>query len=303
MKKPTHLSSRDLQLLSAYLDGELSTKDQNRAEKLLSDYPATRSSLERLRKVKNAIKLLPIHKVPRNFIISADEVRRSLVPNPARVFRYASTVSAVLLIVVLTFDLIFPYQSAASELDFLGSASETDIEEKIAAAVEEEDSILTLQPTTLPAGEGYEAEGERGGIEDSDLQDDMLPTDVIIAPGDHQTEEIPSIVQDEKSVENEQLSQVEGVLPQTDSGKQGQEAISPEEANEPLSSIRSFESPGIIEQFNEKSEAVVDGLETSSLRIFEIALAVFTIATALLAAFYHNTLEAKMKNVYLYSAF
>ncbi len=282
------LSLRELQLLSAYLDGEISKKDQRHVERLLSDHPAATSSLEKLRQVKDVIKLLPIHKVPRNFTITTGEVSRSLIPDLAGVLRYASAVSAVLLAVVLAFDFISPYQLAPGELGLARSNVETTSEEKIIANVEEEAPIIIWHSDAPPAGEEFGI-GGRGGAGDSDLQNEMLLPDVNIAPIDDQTEEVPSIAQEGTTVETEQMPHVVGEQPQADVEKYGQESRILEDESGPILGIRPSESQGKIEPFDEMPEAVIKVPEMISLRLIEIVLAGLTIFTALLAGFFHKS--------------
>ena len=281
----TKLSSRELLLLSAYLDGELSKKDQKRVERLLSDHPAAISSLEKLRQVKSVIKLLPIHKVPRNFTISTEDVSRSLIPNLAGVLRYASAVSAVLLIVVLAFDFISSYQSTPIELGFARSNAEIMFEEKSIGSVEEEAPIIIWHPDAIHSSEGYGIEGGRSGDGDSDLQNEMLLPGVNIAPSDDQTEEVPSIAQEGIAAEAEQLPQVVGEQPQADAEKYGQESKYPEDESGPILGIRPSESQGIIKPFDEKSAAVVEAPEMISLRLIEIVLAGSMVTSAIFAGF------------------
>ncbi len=289
MKKHKQLSSRELQFLSAYLDGELSKKDQKRVERLLSDHPAAGPSLEKLQHTKSILKLLPVKKVPRNFTITAEEVERSLIPSLAGVLRYASAVSAVLLVVVLAFDFIFPYPLAVSELGLARSAAETTFEEKTIISVEEEAPIIsTWQPTALPAGGGYGIGGVDGGTDDSDLQNDIPLSDAIIAQSDDQIGEIPSNVQEETTAETEQLPQVVEEQPQTNDEKSKQELKSSEDESGPILDIHPSESQGAIEPFDEISEPVVEIPEVISLRLLEIVLAGLTIAAALLAGFLHK---------------
>jgi len=285
VKKFKQLSSRELKFLSAYLDGELSKKDQKRIEKLLSDHPAASSSLEELRQVKNILKLLPIQKVPRNFTISTEQVSRSRIPKLVGVLRYASAVSAALLAVILAFDFFSPYQLPAGELGLARSAAETMFEEKIITGVEEETPIITWHPTAPAAGEEYGIGGGRGGVGDSDLQNEMLLPDVVIAPSDDQTEEIPSIPQEGTTVEIEQLPQAVGEQSQVDDEKPGQEPKYTEDENGLVMGIPPSESQGIIEPLDEIAEAIVETPDMISLRLIEIILAGLTVAAALLAGF------------------
>jgi hypothetical protein len=288
MKKRTQLSSRELQILSACLDGELSKKDQKRVERLLSDHPTAISSLENLRQVKKVIKLLPIRKVPRNFTILAEEVNRSMIPGMAGVLRYASAVSAALLAVVLAFDFISPYQLAAGELGFVRSAVKKTFEEKITTSVEEEASINIWQPTAPFADDGYGIGGRGGGTDDLDFQNEITLPDVVIAPGDDQIEEIPSVAQEGTTTETDQLPQVVGEQTQADGEKSIQESKSSEEESGLISGIRPSGSQGTIGLFDKISDAVVEVSEMTPLCLIEIVLAGLTIATALLASFLHK---------------
>lgn len=288
MKKRTQLSSRELRILSAYLDSELSKKDQKRVERLLSDHPAASSSLENLRQVQNVIKLLPIRKVPRNFTILAEEANKSLIPGMAGVLRYASAVSAALLVVVLVFDFIFPYQLAAGELGFARPAAKITFEEKIATSVEEETSNNTLQPLVPFADDGYGIGERGGGTDDLDFQNEITLPDVAIAPGDDQIEEIPSVAQEGTTTETDQLPQVVGEQTQIDGEKYRQEPKSSEDESGLNLDIRSSEGQGTIGLFDKISDAVVEVPEMTPLRLIEIVLAGLTIAAALLASVFHK---------------
>lgn len=285
MKKHTQLSSRELKLLSAYLDDELSKKDQKRVERLLSDHPAASPLLKKLWQVKSALKLLPIHKVPGNFTITAEEVSRSQIPALAGVLRFASAVSAVLLAIVLAFDFIFPYRLAASEKGLSRSGAETTFEEKIVTSAEEEVPIITWQPAAPPAGDGYGIGGGDSGTGNLDLQNEMPIPDILIAPSDDQTGEIPSVAQEETTAEKEQLPQVVEEEPQADGEIYSQESKSPEDESGTILGIRPSESQGTIESFDEISEPVAEVPEMISTRLMEIVLAGLTITTALLAGF------------------
>ena len=225
MKKRTQLSSQEWQLLSASLDGELSKKDQKRADRLLSDHPVAEPSMEKLRYVKTVLKLLPVRKVPRNFTISYEEVGKSNILALAGVLRYASAVSAALLAVVLVFDLIIPYQLMSSKLGLAHFAVETALEEKAVFSFEEESPINTWQPL---AGDGSETGGEGEGDGDLDMQGEPPLSDVIIEPGDEQAEEMPFTAQERTTTETDQLPQVDEQQSQADAEKSGQEFVSPE---------------------------------------------------------------------------
>jgi len=281
VKKCTQLSSREWQLLSASLDGELSKKDQKRADRLLSDHLAAEPSIEKLRYVKTVLKLLPVRKVPRNFTISAEEVGKSIIPALAGVLRYASAVSAALLVVVLAFDFIIPYQLLSSKQGLAQFAVETVLEEKTISSSEEGASINTWQPL---AGDGSETDGASTGIGDLDMQNEMPLSDVIIESSGEQAEEMPSIAQERATTETEQLPQADEQQSQADAEKSIQEFVSPEAESGPILGVRPSEGQGIIEQFDEISEPSEEVRGITSLRFLEIVLAGLTITAALLAS-------------------
>ena len=280
MKKRTQLSSREWQLLSASLDGELSKKDQKRADRLLSDHPAAEPSIEKLRYGKTVLKLLPVRKVPRNFTVSAEEVGKSITPALVGVLRHASAVSVALLAVVLAFDFIIPYQLLSSKQGLAQFAVETALEEKAVFTSEEEASINTYQPL---AGDGSETGGASGENGDLDMQNEMPLSDIIIAPGDEQAEEMPSTAQERTSAETEQLPQAEEQQSQADAEKSSQEFVSPEAESDLILGVRPSEGQGIIEQLDEISEPADEGRGITSLRLLEIGLAGLAITAALIA--------------------
>ncbi len=281
MKKRTQLSSREWQLLSASLDGELSKRDQKRADRLLSDHPAAEPSIEKLLYVKTVLKLLPVRKVPRNFIVSAEEVSKSIIPSLAGVLRYASAVSAALLAVVLAFDLIIPFQLLSSKQGLAQFAVETALEEKTISSSEEETSINTWQPLV---GDGSETGEASGKNDDLDMQNEIPLSDVIIAPGDEQAEEMPPTAQERTAAETEQLLQADEQS-QADAEKSSQEFVYPEAESGPILGVRPSEGQGIIEQFDEISEPAEEVRGITSLRFLEIGLAGFAITAALLASY------------------
>ena len=100
------LSSKDWQLLSAYLDGQLSTRERTQVEQRLRTQPEYRDALQSLRQNQAMLRSLPRHPVPRNFTLTPDMVaapRRMFIPPLAPVLRFSSALATLFLI--LTFAL------------------------------------------------------------------------------------------------------------------------------------------------------------------------------------------------------
>jgi hypothetical protein len=98
----TKISDRELEVLSAYLDGEVSHKDRERIESRLSDDEGLRENLEQLQQTRAMIRSLPKLRSPRNFLLTPEMVGQ--VREPRRlfpVFRLATALATVLFIFFL----------------------------------------------------------------------------------------------------------------------------------------------------------------------------------------------------------
>ena len=111
----TEKERRD-ELLSAYLDGELSQLERDRLEARLSHEPALRAELRALREVTFAVRDLPQVTVPRNFILTESVVGQRVpapAPEPRRAWAAplltaATVVVSMLFVVVLAGELLLP---------------------------------------------------------------------------------------------------------------------------------------------------------------------------------------------------
>jgi len=93
-KRVTRKQEQRDELLSAYLDGQLSAGERMRLEAQLADDPALRAEFEALRHTVALVRSLPPLPVPRNFILSQ---RIAAHPRPARLLRPRYTWAAPLL--------------------------------------------------------------------------------------------------------------------------------------------------------------------------------------------------------------
>lgn len=64
------LSPKEWQLLSEYLDGQLTAREQERLEQKLHSRPDMQSALEEMRRVRSALRTTPRRRVPRNFTLT-----------------------------------------------------------------------------------------------------------------------------------------------------------------------------------------------------------------------------------------
>ena len=106
MMKQRLSSPRDYEMLSAYLDGQLSSKEVAHLRARLQEDLQMQTALEELRMTRAALRSLPVLRAPRNFTLTPQMVGQR---NPARrgaypAFGYASVVASLLLVFVLLAD-------------------------------------------------------------------------------------------------------------------------------------------------------------------------------------------------------
>ncbi len=91
------MNRRDLELLSAYLDGELKPNESLRLEARLKTDPELASALEDLRATRTLLRKLPQRKAPRNFTLTRQIVGKNPPLPRAYPFLRLATVAATLL--------------------------------------------------------------------------------------------------------------------------------------------------------------------------------------------------------------
>jgi hypothetical protein len=151
----TELKKRDLRQLSAYLDGELNPKESARLEARIEADPQLREALRDLDRTRKLLRSLPQVRPPRNFTLTPEmagiQQSRSLYP----VFRFATVVAAVALVVLVGADAFFSAGTGMMR------APET-IDETVEVAAEVEAEKLAEAPLAqeVPAEEAAEPELE-----------------------------------------------------------------------------------------------------------------------------------------------
>ena len=96
------LSDRELETLSAYLDGEISNRDRERLEARLQSDGSLREYLEGLQRTRAAVRSLPALRAPRNYYLTPEMVGQRREPRRFfPVFSFASAVATVLFVLLL----------------------------------------------------------------------------------------------------------------------------------------------------------------------------------------------------------
>ena len=109
------MNFRDVELLSAYLDGRLKPSDATRLESRLSADPALRATLEDLRQTRGLLRKLPQRRAPRDFRLTPKMAGiRAPEPRSVPIFRFATALAGLLFMAAVALNALTPF--AASHL-------------------------------------------------------------------------------------------------------------------------------------------------------------------------------------------
>jgi hypothetical protein len=280
VNKSNHLSARELRLLSAYLDGELSTISARRVERLIKANPNASAVLDQLRGIKEILKLLPERKAPRDFTITAHDIKQVRLPSIVGVLRYASALSVFLLCALLAFDFLSPFRQERVAVEFSQSVPEPMAAEKGDLGMEEEAPIINWHPA---GREGYGIGGGGGGEGVVEEQNEILLPDAVLAPGEEFTdgesaitsqEELPEVVEAPQAYES------------PDKGSEEEEEVEPETREDmsgPILGIRPEEEQGTVEMEEIFTDQLTPAPQEFPFGLIEIILACISILTIVLS--------------------
>lgn len=146
MKELSQLSTRDLEQLSSYLDGELSPRETERLRERLDAEPALKLALSQLRATAAVLHELPQVERPRSFTLT-----HAAKPRGYPVLQFSTALVALAFIVLVSADLVLRGTSQAPE-------QAMNVSEEIGAFADADNSLdLEAQPEAPSAG--LEAEG------------------------------------------------------------------------------------------------------------------------------------------------
>ncbi len=100
----SRISPEDWEILSAYLDGQVSAKEREKLKQKLETEPELQHALEDLQRTKMVLRSAPRRRVPHNFTLSP-----SMIPQRKPFFRlvptlsFASAMAVILLVLTFTF--------------------------------------------------------------------------------------------------------------------------------------------------------------------------------------------------------
>lgn len=120
------MKQRDLELLSSYLDGQLSPSDSARLEARLGRDPELRSVLRDLRGARSLLRQLPMRKAPRNFTLTPKMVGKNPpLPRAYPAFRFTTALATLLLFISFGLNFLRPQLASAPPAFGMGGGGDT----------------------------------------------------------------------------------------------------------------------------------------------------------------------------------
>ena len=134
MKELNQLSTRDLELLSAYIDGELSARGIARLLPRLDREPGLKQALDEMKAVVQQLGSLPEAPLPRSFTLTPDVVGIRSRPRAYPVFQFATALAAIAFVALVGLDTVVGQFSLASR----GAVMSDMVQEALVAAPQPE---------------------------------------------------------------------------------------------------------------------------------------------------------------------
>ncbi len=153
---------RDVEQLSAYLDGQLKESEAAKLESLLKTNPELASLLEELRQSKAILRQLPQRRAPRNFTLTPKMVgQKPPLPGAYPLFRFATGLATILLIFSFAANYAVPSLSRMASAPAAygigggggggGDAEEPEMAMEAAPAEESVEEPMAEAPAAAPA--------------------------------------------------------------------------------------------------------------------------------------------------------
>jgi anti-sigma factor RsiW len=148
------MKQRDLELLSSYLDGQLSSSEATRLEARLRTEPDLRSVLQDLRGARTVLRQLPMRKAPRNFRLTPKMVGKNPpLPRAYPVFRFASTLATLLLFFTFGLNVIGPQLASQPPVFGMGGGGPDTFAAEAASQAVSEAPLAEMPASEAPAEE------------------------------------------------------------------------------------------------------------------------------------------------------
>src|SRR5690349_22668217 len=145
------MKQRDIELLSSYLDGQLTPSDSARLEARLLTDRELRSVLRDLRSTRSALRQLPMRKAPRNFTLTPKMVGKNPpLPRSYPAFRFVTALASLMLFFTLGLNFVVPQMAAQSNFGYGGGGGSDPFAAEAPAA---ESALATEAPAAAAPAE------------------------------------------------------------------------------------------------------------------------------------------------------
>jgi anti-sigma factor RsiW len=192
---------RDIEQISAYLDGQLSPSESARLESRITSDPELASAFNDLRATRGILRKLPVRKAPRNFILTRQMVGlKPPLPRSYSFFRFSTAFATVLLMLTFAANLVVPNISfsagapapAAQEAFGIGggpssaampAASEAPVATEAPAAAIEAPAAPVMEMTATPTVEFLPtANADTTALEAPTAKEAATPSELLDQP-------------------------------------------------------------------------------------------------------------------------
>ena len=180
-------SFRDVEQLSAYLDGQLKPSEIARLEARLQTDPELASVLKDLRQTRNLLRQLPQRRAPRNFILTPKMVGlKPPMPRSYPVFHFATVLATLLLFFTFATNFMAPRMERVAAPYGIGGGyggggggADPEMEAQLLATVEAESAAPAgpaLEAPLAPAAPEMPAPAPTEGAATADESARVMPT-------------------------------------------------------------------------------------------------------------------------------
>jgi hypothetical protein len=147
MKRLSDLPARDLELLSSYIDGGLSARQEETLVRRLEQEPDLRWALDELRRTVSIVRSLPEVRPPRSFTLTPQSVATRRRPVAYPVLQFATALATLAFVAVVGLDTLTGMGRVAPM-----AAAEAPQAERL--AVQQAQEPAAAVPTEAPLAEG-----------------------------------------------------------------------------------------------------------------------------------------------------
>ena len=150
------MNQNDLELLSAYLDGQLSPSDSVRLESRLASDKSLSTALDNLRATRNLLHQLPSRRAPRNFTLTPQMAGiKPPTPRIVPVFRFASVLATFLFIITFLINGLFSFAATVPAPAAFNAAAPMSAQEAAPASTAAPAlPLAAIAPTETPMSLG-----------------------------------------------------------------------------------------------------------------------------------------------------